>query len=97
MSVLSVSQIKRGYTTGTKTVTHAPREGSNLRRLYDAFMTGRPVNIRDVIPTGKRGSHLTQLRDFYGMEFKPDGYGKQILIGRYDGPYFVPIERFNEL
>lgn len=97
MSVLSVAQIKRGYTAGSKTVTHAPREGSKLRQFYDLLMTGQSVKARGVISSKQKASYVSQLTNFYGLEIERDGYGSLKLKGRWDGPYFVPIERFNEL
>lgn len=97
MSVLSVAQIKRGYIAGSKTVTHAPREGTKLRQFYDLLMTGQSVKTRGVYSPKQKEAYVSQLVNFYGLEIERDGCGSLKLKGRWDGPYFVPIERFNQL
>lgn len=58
-----------------------PREGTTLRLFYDRLKSGHHVH-------NAPGGVFEQLRNFYGMEIV-----RGRLIGEWDGPYFVPIER----
>lgn len=84
----SASDIKKGKTNKSS----APKEGTKIRRVYDELRSGSIVNVSAI---SKRA--CVQLRDMYGMEIETvRDRGRIIgsrLIGEWDGPYFVPIER----
>ena len=74
-----------------------PREGTVLRRVYDALSSGEEVCVSR-IPERERNLHcVAQLKDFYGCEIvSRRGAGGWVkLLGRWDGPYFVPVERLD--
>lgn len=73
-----------------------PREGTNLRALYDLFMGQRGLVIDLPISTmpqfGKpssMGATLSQLRDFYGLDIRNLGYRRWILAGEWFGATYV--------
>lgn len=67
-----------------------------LRTMYDDFQTGRVINVtKSYGANGRRA--LSQLRDFYGMEIVTDSDGGHRLVGEWEGPYYVPIERIASL
>lgn len=72
-----------------------PQEGSLTRRVYDALLSGDPVCVKSL--TGHHTSRRTvaDLRDNYNCEIEGKGgpHGYTRLLGRWDGPYFVPVER----
>lgn len=89
-TTLRVSQVKGRGAGGKFNEDGKPRPGTKLRSVYDALRRG------EIIPThGLSG----QLRDFYGMElskvYKPGAIGcvGSRLVGEWEGPYFVPVER----
>lgn len=87
-STARVSEIKRGQAHHSKSGDGKPRLGTKLRHSYDALRRGEVVQI------GKS----RQLQDFYGMDIQQvkGETGRVIgsrLIGEWDGPYYVPIER----
>ncbi len=73
-----------------------PREGTELRRLYDLLLSGEPVTCQKTLARGEgAGAYIEQLRSFYNCEIEtlPRRQGFAKLLGRWDGPYFVSIER----
>lgn len=63
--------------------------------MYDELRTGRVVNVYGEFGgNGSRG--VSQLRDFYGMEIETVTGGYR-LVGEWDGPYYVPVERIVSL
>lgn len=76
-----------------------PTEGSKLRAMYDALRTGGVVSMREIAGGSNMASaYRRQLTDFYGMDIVPvkSDTGHNIgsrLVGEWDGPYYVPIER----
>lgn len=87
---------KRGYISPDG----RPKAGTKLRGLYDSLRLGGVVNASCVIGRGSSG-YLMQLRDFYGMDIervartdgKRGGWAGVRLLGEWEGPYYVPIER----
>ena len=69
-----------------------PRQGSKLREAYDALLSGEWT---PVIAIASSTSALNQLRDFYGCEIVSHNPFGSRLLGRWDGPYFVPVERLH--
>lgn len=77
-----------------------PKPGTRLGDLYDALLSGDWVNAFE-IGRGAKGSprYNEDLRDFYDCELETRHPGKSKdsggtrLLGRWDGPYFVPVER----
>ena len=89
----SVSDIKRGKAEKS----NSPRDGSELRLIYDQLRAGEEVPIRHW--------KKTQLIDLYGMVLEtvksgtrgPNGnLAVYRLAGEWDGPYFVPVERLGD-
>lgn len=100
-STVRVSEIKRGKSNCNKNFDGRPKEGTTLRLLYEAFRSGQVVSVRKEF--GESASrYISYLRDFYGMEIEPvkADTGRIIgsrLVGEWDGPYYVPIERIVSL
>lgn len=92
-AVRSVSEIKRGAKNPAK--SGAPRPGTRLRAMYDEFRTGRVVDVSREFGTNGLQS-IVQLRDFYGMDIESLCGGYR-LVGEWEGPYYVPIERIVSL
>lgn len=65
-----------------------PREGTVLRDLYDRLRQGAVVPLNS-----GSSSYTAQLRDMYGMDLVSVGKSGSRLVGEWDGPYYVPIER----
>lgn len=75
-----------------------PRPGTKLRAFYDALLSGELVVAGWFFPAkGTAGPCIAQLREFYGCEIiSKSGYGGGcVMLGRWDGPYFVPVERLD--
>jgi hypothetical protein len=76
-----------------------PKEGSALRQVYDRFRRGETLTCNDGRKPHNWRAMLTQLEDFYGMEFdKVAGTrGRNATVasftlrGEWCGPYFVPL------
>jgi hypothetical protein len=83
-STIRVSEIKNGSASAYKNSDGKPKSGTKLRRVYDALRRGEIVKL---------GGYSTQLRDMYGMEIERVGKTGTRLLGEWDGPYYVPIER----
>lgn len=68
-----------------------PRVGSKLRRAYDALLGGGWVAASMIAEHA-----LEDLRNYYNCEIesRPGPHGSRML-GRWDGPYFVPLERLS--
>lgn len=94
-AVRSVSEIKKNTTHHSKSNNGMPRSGSRMREMYDALRTGRVVNIYREFG-GNASKSMYQLRDFYGMEIEAVTGGYR-LVGEWDGPYYVPVERILSL
>lgn len=67
-------------------VSRIPRAGTKLREFYDALL------FADEPVTSVYGTGVAYLRDFYGCEIQCGlgCKGGSLLIGRWDGPVFVP-------
>ena len=80
----------RGKPTARKNADGKPQEGTKLRDLYDRLRSGSVVAVGN-------GGAVRQLVDFYGMELATVKEGRRIvgkrLLGEWEGPYYVPIER----
>lgn len=92
---MRVSEHKRGRIDPSRNRDGKPRVGTKLRKAYDALRTGGIVTI------GNSGISV-QLRDFYGMDIETvkSHSGRVIgsrLVGEWDGPYYVPVERIVSL
>lgn len=76
---------------GRQQTQRVPREGSKLRRLYDALRSGQEV--RQGVDFNQRS--FVDLRDYYGVELetKRGRRGYTRMVGEWDGDFFVPIER----
>lgn len=85
---LTVSQMKG---TGGPTGNGRPRENSRLRLIYDLLRRGETFHQKNQMDSFR----VKTLVNDYGMVLDtkrgPGGYIR--LIGEYEGPYFVPIER----
>lgn len=98
MRTASAHSSKRGGTKGY-TLQMLPKEGTAIRRAYDAlkaspaypiFIEGTPV---------QRGTIITQLRDFYGLDIRPypekrtsvkgAAYKRYWLVGEWFGTTYV--------
>jgi hypothetical protein len=93
-STLRVSEVKNGKSHGNKSSDGKPAEGTKIRAAYDALRRGETVSLRG------SGCTVAQLRDFYGMElervYNTEGHRGLIgsrLVGEWDGPYYIPVER----
>lgn len=86
--VLTVSDLKGR--TNSRQDDGKPRPGTKLREMYDALRRGEEVHSR-----GNSSRSFTRLRDDYGMELQSQRgkHGFVKLVGEWEGPYFVPLER----
>jgi hypothetical protein len=66
-----------------------PREGTAIRRVFDLLCAGATVPVSRM---SSNNQALEQLRSFYDCEIVSGPAGSRML-GRWDGPYFVPVER----
>lgn len=87
----------KGTLSGAKKNDGKPKPGTKLREAYDALRTGQVVSLRAIFGDSASRSSHSQLRDFYGMDIEPVREGGRVigsrLVGEWDGPYYVPIER----
>lgn len=85
------------YGIRKKEALRLPRDGTQIRRLYDLFLSGNDVCVHSVVGNNGR-RYLACLRDDYGCEIISfrNGRGGCKMLGRWDGEYFVPIERLCE-
>jgi len=89
-TTIRVSDIKKSQGSGGHPPGGMPREGTAIRNKYDALRRG------DVVSLGRCG---TTLRDMYGMDIEAvrvsgkRGPGGSRLVGEWDGPYYIPVER----
>ena len=90
-AVTSISAIKgKKQGAASRNSDGKPKPGTSLRAVYDALRTGSIVNVTR---TGGGAQTTGQLRDFYGMEIERVGNVGVRLLGEWEGPYYVPIER----
>jgi hypothetical protein len=66
MRVLRVSELRKNKVYSR--ISSAPREGSRIRALYDAFMTGEEVTPKLYCKSKDVPRSLDHLQDFYGLE-----------------------------
>lgn len=91
--MLRVSDHKRGKYYRAKSGDGKPAEGTLIRQVYDDLRRG------EIVAFTKANSHVKrQLTDFYGMDIEAvrSETGASIgsrLIGEWDGPYYIPVER----
>ena len=86
MRQLPASYIKAGK-RGPK-IKDLPGSGTNLRKLYDMFMT----NQGRVIAWHHRSwnsRNLDDLRDYHGLDIRRVGKGKWLLAGEWCGKVYV--------
>lgn len=83
-ATVRVSEIKNPGKHGTQNKDGKPRAGTPLREKYDRLRMGEIVRL---------GRSKRQLIDFYGMDIVTDRSQGSRLVGEWDGPYYVPIER----
>lgn len=86
-----VSDIKGTRVKGNR--DGKPKPGTKLREVYDALRTGAVVNVNQFSPAKNTSVYLAQLRDFYGMDIESVRNVGSRLLGEWEGPYYVPIER----
>lgn len=86
---LTVSDLKDGR-SHCKTGDGKPKPGTVSRAMYDALRRGERVKPRDY---SKNHSIVEQLTNIYGMELEAGGRDGYRLVGEWEGPYFVPLER----
>lgn len=73
-----------------------PDPNSKTGRLLAALMAGDWLSAKSFFGGSGNGAHAIEyLRSNYGMEIETKGGrgGGSRLLGEWDGPYFVPIER----
>lgn len=74
-----------------------PDPNSLAGRMLDAMRSGQWVsgNSFDGVHNGRASRAVESLRSFYGFEIesKNGRNGGYRLLGEWEGPYFVPIER----
>lgn len=98
---ISLSSLK-GQNQGSSKISRdgKPKPGTRLRAMYDALRTGDVVNVLQQFGPNAP-MQIDKLRDFYGMEIvkvsrtdgKRGGVAGVRLLGEWEGPYYVPIER----
>lgn len=73
-----------------------PKDGTTLRRLYDLLLTGELIQVTRLVTHIYWREAKRQLRDHYCLELIGyPGYGGGVkCIGIWDGPFLVPIERY---
>ena len=92
-ATIRVSEIKNPSHRGSFSKDGKPREGTKLRQAYDALRRGEIVSLKGM------GVKAHTLTDMYGMDIKGvhnegrRGLSGSRLVGEWDGPYYVPIER----
>ncbi len=92
-SMSSVSEYKTGRKNSKRNADGMPKEGTKLRAAYDALRSGEIVNLSATKVSA------TQLTDIYGMDLESvkgsiqGGYIGSRLLGEWDGPYYIPVER----
>lgn len=89
MKIVTVGQMKRGQTVD---LDKKPREGTDLRELYDFFMErkGEPVNFAATNEKGNRTyRRLTDLQDRYGLDIRKLSRGCWVLAGEWRGSQYI--------
>lgn len=81
MRTLSASALKGR----TKNLGILPRQGSNLRKVYDLLHDnfGLPVKLSGAVP--KFYDAITVLKDFYGCDIRNVSRGDWMLVGEWIG------------
>lgn len=82
-AVTRVSDIKRGRSI--RDTDGKPRTGSETRRVYENLRRGGIVKTL--------WANVEHLSNFYGMDIERVEPGRYKLIGEWDGPYYIPVER----
>jgi hypothetical protein len=85
MRSASVSEHKGKSTQRTQRI---PREGTQLRALYDLFVANKG-RVVDVSPTMRGGRALSDLTDYYEMDIRKLGHRRWVLAGEWFGPDYV--------
>ncbi len=93
MRAKSVGQTKSDK-RGTSGKRDRPHPETKAGRLFAALMTGEFVSTHALLG-GYTGRAVEDFRSYYGMEIegKKGRTGGVRLLGEWDGPYFVPVER----
>jgi hypothetical protein len=73
-----------------------PDPSTKIGKLLGALMSGDLVPAKTMLGCNP-ASYIEYLRSAYGMEIESKGGrgGGCRLLGEWDGPYFVPIERMD--
>ena len=88
-----VSEIKSGRRHHSKNYDGKPRPGTLIRQFYDDLRKG------EIVAFGRKYENVrNQLMDFYGMDIEPvrddrNSFIGSRLVGEWDGPYYIPVER----
>lgn len=65
-----------------------PREGTKIRELYDLFI-GRKGQVVRVAQAGRRQTAIRRLQDSYGLDVRPLGKGRWMLVGEWCGKVYL--------
>lgn len=78
--------------SGKRARSDRPAKGTIADRVLNALLSGERVALPKVVQYPNLSYAIAQLRDRYGMEIETNSKGSR-LLGEWDGPYFVPVER----
>lgn len=65
-----------------------PRDGTQLRALYDMLMANRGIPINAPLKQ-LHGERVNQFRNFYGLDLRVLAPGRWVLAGEWFGPTYV--------
>jgi hypothetical protein len=90
MRCLPASELKKPRHRRGPPTNPYPREGTQLRRLFDALMAskGAVADLPFPIRSGRRRM-LVDLTDYYGLDIRHPSRGKYVLAGEWIGKVYV--------
>jgi hypothetical protein len=66
----------------------APRQGTNIRRLYDFLLVNRGLLLHTTFNDAE-GRAVRYLRDFYGFDIRCIKHGEWIFVGEWIGDRYI--------
>lgn len=89
MRVESVSSLK--HTKHSRPLQKIPREGTNIRAVYDLLMErrGLPIEVPLTVLTGNGKRIINDLTDFYGLDIRKLRSKCWVLAGEWIGRVYV--------
>jgi hypothetical protein len=82
MKQMSAAQLKR--TRRGRPPDALPKEGSEIRRLYDYFYQNRGIPVPYLHVTHNHGTQLRQLTVIYGLDIRRVSKGMYCLCGEWN-------------